>query len=65
MCVYFCFRVCFFAFFEGLCVEGLCVEGLCVEDLRVDALRVDALRVDEVLMCFFEGQNFSWASFIL
>ena len=50
MCVYFCFRVCFFAF---------------VDALRVDALRVDDLRVVEILMCFFEGQNFSRASFIL
>ena len=33
MCVYFCFRVCFFAFFEDLRVE---------EFLRV----VDALRVE-------------------
>ena len=51
MCVYFCFRVCFFAFFDAL---------------RVDALRVEEfLRVDEVLRCFVEGQNFSRASFSL
>ena len=61
MCVYFCFRGCFFAFFEGLRVE----EFLRVDALRVDALRVDALRVEEVLRCFVEGQNFSRASFSL
>ena len=61
MCVYFCFRVCFFAFFDALRVE----EFLRVEDLRVVDLRVVDLRVEEILMCFFEGQNFSWASFIL
>ncbi len=51
MCVYFCFRVCFFAFFDALRVEVF----LCVDDLRVV----------EILICFFEGQNFSRASFIL
>ena len=51
MCVYFCFRVCFFAFFDALRVE--------------EVFRVDALRVDEVLRCFVEGQNFSRASFSL
>ena len=56
MCVYFCFRVCFFAFVDALRVEALRVE---------EFLRVDALRVEEILMCFFEGQNFSRASFIL
>ena len=62
MCVYFCFRVCFFAFFEDLRVVALRV----VDALRVEEfLRVDALRVDEVLRCFVEGQNFSRASFSL
>ena len=56
MCVYFCFRVCFFAFFDALRVDALRVE---------EFFRVDALRVDEVLRCFVEGQNFSRASFSL